>query len=129
MLEHVTYHDLPQVLTEARTGPVFLPLVDVPAGIHLFESQCELAFDGPTEDLDIHILFAEEGTEAGAIPTEPLASGELYHQARGAPRLAWTGHLPDMPDKPGVLGIALPSGTLPVGTRLGSMLSYVRGRL
>ena len=129
MLEHVTYHQLGRVLSEAKSGPLFLPLANIPAGSRLLESQCELAFDGPTEDLEVHVLFADVDTEEGPLPDAPLATGETYRQAGGPGRLAWTSKVPDLPERPGVLGIALATGDLPVGTRLGGMLSYVRGRL
>lgn len=128
MNEHTTI-PLSKVLPVAATGPVFIPLVDLPAGVQLMESECELALDGPTEDVEIRLVLAEPGTAQGALPEHPLAAGDRFRSPQGPQPVAWTAHLPEMPSQPGVLGIAMDTGTLPAATRLRGTLVYVRGRL
>ena len=126
MLEHTT-HQLAVTLAADATGPVFVPLLVIPEGSLALESQCMLTVAGPPAAVALTAVLAPVDTALGEPSATPLAVGPAF--THGLLQEVLTARLPLLAAAPGVLGVVLESGTLPLGTQFTGTLALVRATL
>jgi hypothetical protein len=117
-----TSHDIAITLEGEQTGPVFIPLLDLPAGTLVLESQTFLAWSG-TPPEEVRLMLCPAGTPLGA-PVTPLAEGRTV-RGHGPNPPALEPGLPDLRHLAGTLGMTVLTGTLPAGTALSGRLALV----
>lgn len=119
--------DIDLVVAAELAAPSFFPLADMPAGAQVLESQSTLAAVD-LSGIEGQLTLAPLGTAAGEVPTTILAQGPVF-PVLGAVRDPLLTLAPDFGGQPGVLGVALTTGTLPAGTRVRGALSVVYGAI
>jgi hypothetical protein len=123
--------DIAVPLTEAKSLPLFVPVVELQPGSLVLESQCTLHWDGVPEALEMRPVVAPLGTELGA-PVENLAEGAPFTTTTGMLPLGLHAGLPDLRPHQGVLGVTILEGpgqptTLAAGAKLVGRVSLVYG--
>jgi hypothetical protein len=127
---HATY-DIAIPLAEAKTPPLFVPLVDLQPGSLVLESQCFLHWQGVPEAVEMRPVVVPLGTPLGA-PVPPLAEGAPFTTSTGILPLGLHAGLPDLRPHQGVLGVTILPGdtqptTLAAGAKLVGRVSLVYG--
>jgi hypothetical protein len=118
-------------LAEAKTPPLFVPLVDLQPGSLVLESQCFLSWQGVPEAVEMRPVVAPVGTLLGA-PVDNLAEGAPFTTTTGPLPLGLSAGLPDLRPHQGVLGVTILPGdtqptTLAAGAKLVGRVSLVYG--
>jgi hypothetical protein len=127
---HATY-EIAVPLTEAKSLPLFVPVVDLQPGSLVLESQCYLTWEGVPDPLEMRPVIAPLGTPLGP-PVDNLAEGLPFTTTTGILPLGLHAGLPDLRPHHGVLGVTmLPGGVqpteIPLGAKLVGRVSLVYG--
>ena len=127
---HQTY-EIAVPLTEAKSLPLFVPLVELQPGSIVLESQCTVQWEGVPAALEMRPVVAPLGTELGA-PVDNLAEGAPFTSTTGMLPLGLHAGLPDLRPHHGVLGVTILEGptqptTLAAGAKLVGRVSIVYG--
>lgn len=105
-----------------QTGPVFIPLTELPSGTVVLGSQTFLGWSG-TPPEEVRLMLCPPGTPLGE-PVTPLAEGRTV-RGHGPNPPALDPGLPDLRALAGVLGVTVLTGTVPAGTGVSGQVSLV----
>jgi hypothetical protein len=123
--------DIAVPLPEAKSLPLFVPVVDLQPGSLVLESQCYLSWEGVPEAVEMRPVVAPLGTPLGPL-VDNLAEGAPFTTTTGILPLGLHAGLPDLRPHQGVLGVTILEGpgqptTLAAGAKLVGRVSLVYG--
>lgn len=104
--------------------PVFLPLCDLSAGNIVIPNQSSLTVTGVPGPLDVAVMLCAPGTLVGDPGEAVLQAGELFSVEVGK-TFVLEGNIPPLAQG-GVLGLYVPTQTMPPDAKVEGVLSIVR---
>jgi hypothetical protein len=117
------------VLHEATPTPLFIPLVDLYPGRQLMGGQSFLrveGVEGREPPVELMLTLAPLGTPRGT-PAEPIIQGDVFPYLDPPEGEVLTTHVPELGNLAGTLGVTIPSGDLPAGTKLTGRVVVMAG--
>lgn len=104
--------------------PVFLPLLDLAPGNILIPNQSTLTVSGVPGPLDVAVMLCAPGTLVGDPGEAVMQSGEPFSVTVGK-AFVLEGNVPPL-TAGGVLGLYVPTQTMPPDAKVEGVLSIVR---
>jgi hypothetical protein len=105
-------------------APVFLPLLDLAPGNILIPNQSNLTISGVPGPLDVAVMLCAPGTLVGDPGEAVLQAGEPFSVEVGKV-FVLEGNVPPLAQG-GVLGLYVPTQTMPPDAKVEGVLSIVR---
>ena len=104
--------------------PVFLPILEMTAGMILIPNQSTLTISGVPGPLDVAVMLCKPGTLVGDPGEAILQVADTVHVTTDTP-FVLQGTLPPLTEG-GVLGLYVPTQTMPPDAKVEGVLSIVR---